>query len=42
METRHCDHYPAGVTPRAAQPDIIRRLGDYALGYADGQAERRR
>jgi hypothetical protein len=30
------------MTTRAAQLDITRRLEDYALGYADRQAERRR
>jgi hypothetical protein len=42
MQIRHCDHYRAGVTTRTAQPDIVRRLTDYTLGYADRLAERRR
>jgi hypothetical protein len=42
MQRRHCDHYRAAVTVRAAQLDIARRLEDYVLGYADRQAERRR
>jgi hypothetical protein len=42
MRFRQCDHYRRNVTTRAAPPDIIRRLADYALGYADRQAERRR
>jgi hypothetical protein len=29
------------VTGRAAPPDIVKRLQDYARGYADRQAERR-
>jgi hypothetical protein len=35
MRFRYCKHY------RPAQPDIIRRLQDYARGYTDRQAERR-
>jgi hypothetical protein len=45
MQSRHCDHYRRAVTvlsKRAAHSDIIRRLADYALGYADRQAEQRR
>jgi hypothetical protein len=42
MQSRHCDHYRTRMTTRAAQPDIVRRLMDYALGYADRLAERRR
>jgi hypothetical protein len=42
MQPRNCRHDRRAVTTRAAQPDIVRRLADYALGYADRQAERRR
>ena len=45
MHCRHCDHYRPGLTlpsTRAADSDITRRLADYALGYADRQAERGR
>jgi hypothetical protein len=42
MQPRHCDHCRPAVTTHTAQPDIIRRLEDYALGYADRLAERRR
>jgi hypothetical protein len=42
MQTRQCDHCRPAVTTRAAQPDIVRRLQDYALGYADRLAEQRR
>jgi hypothetical protein len=42
MQPRHCEHCRPVVTTRAAPPDIIRRLEDYALGYADRLAERRR
>jgi hypothetical protein len=41
MQRKLCDHRPA-VTTRLVQPDITRRRDDYALGYADRQAERRR
>jgi hypothetical protein len=42
MRFRYCDQYRRAVTTRATPPDIIRRLADYALGYADRQAEQRR
>jgi hypothetical protein len=42
MQARHCVHLRPVVTTGAAPPDIIRRLQDYALGYADRLAERRR
>jgi hypothetical protein len=35
MQRRHCDQY------RPAQTNTIRRLEDYARGYADRRAERR-
>jgi hypothetical protein len=41
MQPRHCDHCRPALTTRAAQNDIVRRLADYALGYADRLAERR-
>jgi hypothetical protein len=41
MHQRHCDHNGAALTRRAAPPTIIRRLQDYARGYADRQAEQR-
>ena len=41
MHQRHCDHDSAALTRRAAAANIIRRLQDYARGYADRQAERR-
>jgi hypothetical protein len=41
MQPIHCDHYRSTLTKRAAPYDIIRRLQDYALGYADRLAERR-
>jgi hypothetical protein len=42
MQARHCIHWRPVVATGAAPPDIIRRLQDYALGYADRLAERRR
>jgi hypothetical protein len=36
MKPRHCDQY------RPEQPNTMRRLEDYARGYADRLAERRR
>jgi hypothetical protein len=41
MDQRHCDHDRVALTRRYAAPDIIRRLQDYARGYADRQAEQR-
>jgi hypothetical protein len=42
MQPRYCDNYRPAVTTRPAQNDIVRRLTDYALGYAARLAERRR
>jgi hypothetical protein len=41
MHQRHCDHDCAATTRSATPPNIIRRLEDYARGYADRLAERR-
>jgi hypothetical protein len=41
MHQRLCDQDSAALTRRAAPASIIRRLQDYARGYADRQAERR-
>jgi hypothetical protein len=40
MQQRQCDRYwEVMVTTRAAEPDIARRLEEYAAGYADRRAE---
>jgi hypothetical protein len=41
MHHRESGHYCTAVTGRAAPPDIVKWLQDYARGYADRQAERR-
>jgi len=43
VQRRHCDgDWRGRVTGRPDGSDIARRLGDYAAGYADRQAERAR
>jgi hypothetical protein len=42
MQPRFCDPYRGALTTRAASSDMIRRLENYALGYADRLAEPRR
>jgi hypothetical protein len=41
MPERDCGRYCATVTNRAAPPDVIRQMQDYARGYADRQVESR-
>jgi hypothetical protein len=43
VQQRHCDgDWRGHLASRADASDIARRLGDYAAGYADRQAERAR
>jgi hypothetical protein len=42
MQRTFCEPYRCALTTRAASFDIIRRLGNYTLGYADRLAERGR